>query len=186
MTLDPNEAAASLSEIASIEQRTREALIYTHSSAMLILWGVIVACGYVFSYRQPVHSDAGWIVATVVGVVGGFVLRRRRGETQRGRQIGQRLAYAQLVLIAYGFVLLVPLWPVIGNREMATFWPSLVMFGHVLAGLWLGRFFIYLGVGVTALILAGYFWAGAWYSLWLAAVVGGGLIAAGAWLRRLG
>ena len=51
----------------------------------------------------------------------------------------------------------------------------------MLAGLRLGRFFIYLGITVTALTVAGYLWSDDRYPLWLAAVVGGGL-----WLRRLG
>jgi hypothetical protein len=186
MTVDPKEAAASLSDIANVEQRTRETLVYARSSAILTLWGVLVAGAYVFSYLQPPHATTGWLIATVAGIVGGFVIRIRRGETTRGRTIGQLLAYAQLVLIGYGVLLLLPLWPIISYSQQATFWPTLVMFGHVLAGLWLGRFFIYLGVTVTALILGGYYWAGDWYPLWLAAVVGGGLVAAGLWLRRMG
>jgi hypothetical protein len=59
------------------------------------------------------------------------------------------------------------------------------MFCYVLAGLWLGSFFIAVGVSVTALTVIGYVWTGAWYPLWLAATVGGGLIVSGVWLRRL-
>lgn len=186
MTLDPNEAAASLSEIDSVEQRTREALVYERSSDMLIMWGALVGCGYVLTYLEPRYVNITWLVLTAVGVGGGLLIRRWRKETQRGRTLGQRLFYAQLALIAYGFVLMLLLWPAISYRQIGAFWPILVMFGHVLAGLWLGRFFIYLGLSVTALIVAGYFGAGDWYPLWMAAVVGGGLIAAGLWLRRLG
>jgi hypothetical protein len=187
MTVDPKEAAASLSDIHSVEQRTREALVYERSSDMLILWGVLVACGYLCAYLLPRYSDIAWLVLTAAGVGGGLLIRRWRKEAQRGhRTLGQRLFYAQLVLLAYGALLLLLLWPVITYRQIGAFWPILVMFGHVLAGLWLGRFFIYLGVAVTALIVAVYFWSGAWYPLWMAAVVGGGLIAAGLWLRRLG
>jgi hypothetical protein len=187
MTLDPKEAAASLSDIDSVEQRTREALVYERSSDMLILWGVVVACGYVLTYALPGYSNTAWLVLTAAGVGGGLLIRRWRKEAQRGHPtLGQRLFYAQLVLIAYGALLMLLLWPVITYRQIGAFWPVFVMFGHVLAGLWLGRFFIYLGITVTALVVAGYFWVGAWYPLWLAVVVGGGLIAAGLWLRRLG
>ena len=41
-----------------------------------------------------------------------------------------------------------------------------------------------LGLGLTALILAGYVWAGAAFPLWLAAVSGGGFILCGLWMRR--
>ena len=72
------------------------------------------------------------------------------------------------------------------HRQLGAFWPSLVMFCHVLMGLWLGAFYIVVGITATVLILAGYFWAGEWYPLWLAATVGGGLFASGLWLRRQG
>ncbi len=58
------------------------------------------------------------------------------------------------------------------------------MFVYALAGLWLGRAFTLIGVGLTALVLAGYFWAGEAFDLYLAAVNGGGLILCGLWMRR--
>jgi hypothetical protein len=60
------------------------------------------------------------------------------------------------------------------------------MLGIVLMGLWLGRFFIFLGLSVTTLTVIGYFWSGDWFPLWMALVSGGGLIAAGWWLRHQG
>ena len=41
-----------------------------------------------------------------------------------------------------------------------------------------------IGLGLTALILAGYLWSGAAFPLWLAAVSGGGFILCGLWMRR--
>ena len=54
-----------------------------------------------------------------------------------------------------------------------------------LAGLWFGRAFVAIGLGITALTLIGYFFvAGAAFLLWMAAVNGGGLILGGSWMRR--
>jgi hypothetical protein len=47
-----------------------------------------------------------------------------------------------------------------------------------------GRFFIILGAIVTALILAGYCWAGDYFFLWLAITCGGALIFSGAFIRK--
>jgi hypothetical protein len=98
-----------------------------------------------------------------------------------GRSLGRRLTYAQLVLIGHGLVLKLLLGPSLSYRRVRAFWPRLAILGHVLAGRWLGGFFIYLAITVTALTVAGYVWSDDRYPLWLAAVVGSGL-----WLRRLG
>jgi hypothetical protein len=66
------------------------------------------------------------------------------------------------------------------------FWPNVFMLGIVIAGLWLGRFFMLCGLSVTALSVVGYFFAGEWFDLWMAAANGGGLIACGLALRRMG
>lgn len=184
MTIDPHEAAASLSDIAKVEQRTRETLVYGHSGVQFMLWGVLVAAGYIHTYLDPVHADAGWIAVTVLGLGGSIALRRLRLQPSRDGRLGRLIGYAQFVLLGYGLALLWLLAPMT-HRQAAAFWPMLVMLGMVLAGLWQGRFFIYCGLTVSALVLAGYVWSGGFYTLWLALVVGGGLIAAGLWLRRM-
>lgn len=183
MTLDRDEAAASLSDIASVERRTREAVAYARSSTILILWGVLCVLGYVFQYFRPLEARPAWIAVAIAGFLGTFISGHWRRSRHRSA-IGQSLLYAQLALVGYGLILLVLLWPV-APRQLSAFWPTLIMLGFVLAGLWLGRFFILCGLAVTALTLAGYFWSGAWFPLWMAAVNGGGLLLGGLWLRRL-
>jgi hypothetical protein len=183
MTLDRDEAAASLSDIASVERRTRETVVYARSSSILILWGVLCFLGYVFQYFDPLDAHAAWIAAAVLGLVGTFVAGHWRRGPER-RSLAQPMFHAQLALIGYGFVLLALVWPIDG-RQLSAFWPTLIMLGFVLMGLWLGRFFILCGLTVTALTLVGYFWSGTWFPLWMAAVDGGGLLAGGLWLRRL-
>jgi len=64
------------------------------------------------------------------------------------------------------------------------FWPTLLLFGYALAGLWFGAAFSAIGLGLTALILMRYVWAGTAFALWLALVTGGGFILCGLWMRR--
>ncbi len=185
MTIDPKDAAASLSEVESVERRTHQAITYEHSSRQFVLWGVLVACGYLFTFFLPAHANIGWIVVTALGLSGSFALRVWGSRTHtRDSRLGQRIGYAQLALVGFGLILLWLLWPM-STRQESAFWPTLVMFCYVLAGLWLGTFFLATGLGVTALIVIGYVWTGDWYPLWLAAMVGGGLIVSGLWLRRL-
>ena len=186
MTIDPNDARASLSDIAAVERLTHQTLTYDHSSFQFMLWGALVACGYVWTFLQPQRAIIGWIAVTVAGVSGSFVLRRlRRNLSSRDSKLGERLGYGQLAVIGFGLVLVSLLSP-LGDRQAEAFWPTLVMFCYVLAGIWLGRFFIFTGLAVTALIVIGFVWIGPRYPLWLAISVGGGLIASGLWLRRMG
>lgn len=184
MTIDPREAAAALSDIDAVERRTREALIYANCGSTLMLWGMLCTLGYGFEYVAPDRARLAWLAIWLLGLGSTAVMTRRRPKTLLGAaRMGQRLIYAQLALIGYGILLMLLLWP-LAPRQIGAFWPMLIMLGHVLAGLWLGRFFVLLGLAITALILVGYFWSGAWFPLWMAAVVGGGLFASGWWLRR--
>lgn len=186
MTIDPNDARASLNDIAAVERLTYQAITYDHSSFQFMLWGALVVFGYAWTFLDPARATSGWIAVAVVGVSGSFALRRlRRSPSSRDSKLGERLGYGQLAVIGFGLVLVWLLAP-LSDRQLQAFWPTLVMFCHVLAGIWLGRFILLSGLTVTVLIVIGYVWAGPWYPLWLAVAVGGGLIASGLWLRRMG
>jgi hypothetical protein len=58
------------------------------------------------------------------------------------------------------------------------------MFGFVMFGLWVGRFFVWLGLLVTALILIGYRYSGDYFNLWMAITGGGALIVSGVFIRK--
>jgi uncharacterized membrane protein YjjP (DUF1212 family) len=58
------------------------------------------------------------------------------------------------------------------------------MLAYSVAGLWIGPAFLVIGVATTALTVIGYFYVGPWFDLYMAFVNGGGLVLAGAWMRR--
>lgn len=185
MTLEPDDAAHSLSEIAAVERRTRQTLAYGRSSAAIILWGVLLVFGYTFGFAFPDLERKAWFAVIAMGFAGCTFLGSRRS-SQAGRSPwDQPILFGQLVLYAYGWMFVTILWP-LAPRQLNAFWPNVFMLGFALAGLWLGRAFLLLGLSVTALTLVGYFWSGPWFGLWMAVVGGGGLIAGGLWLRRLG
>jgi hypothetical protein len=184
MTIDRVAAAASLNDVAAIERRTREALAYARGSVITTLWGVLSVIGYVFAYFRPEMARPTWLALFAAGFAATVLIVRRRARVTTGSTIGEQMIRSQLALFSYGFVLLLMLWP-LDARQVAAFWPTLIMLGIVLMGIWLGRFFIVLGLSVTALTVIGYFGSGDWFPLWMAAANGGGLIAAGWWLRRV-
>jgi hypothetical protein len=66
------------------------------------------------------------------------------------------------------------------------FQPSLFLFGFILAGIWMGRFFIILGLVGIALLIVGTLMPEPWWRPWAAVSQSGILIVAGIWLHRVG
>jgi hypothetical protein len=191
MTIDPDTAAASLLDIADTERRARESVFYSVSSSILILWGVLVASVQLFLYFQPQLDRSSWRFVAIwgafyiAGMSGTYAILRTRARPRALSPLAWRLLGAMVILIAYGVLWTALLGPA-GAKWFGVFWPTLFMFGFVLAGLWVGRFFVACGLVVTALVVAGYLWLEPWYPLWLAVVEGGALIVSGLWMRRIG
>lgn len=181
MSMDAQAAAAALDDIAALRAATRRSLGYRLASAKLILWGVIVAGANVLAYVFPEKPGRIWIVMTAVGLVASTILGRRLFRAGYGS--AWRFFAGFLLFLAFGLFWSVGLGHFTG-REMDAFWPTLIMFGYCLAGLWLGRVFIILGLSVSALVAVGYVALGPTYPLYLAVVNGGGLIACGLWMRQ--
>jgi hypothetical protein len=113
-----------------------------------------------------------------------IIALRRRGRPREERNF--RLVWAMAALAAYGAVWSYLLGPVVPGRLMYAFQPTLFLLGIFLAGLWVGRFFVILGVVGIALIAIGYVQSEPWLRLWMAAVESGTLIVGGIWLGRSG
>jgi hypothetical protein len=179
VAIDREHAAAALRDIAEADRRTFQAVFYARSSTLLMLWGVITACGYCFAFMQPHRAGLGWLMLDGTGVVATAAMLGRRD------RLSTQILLAFLAMIVFGVLVVTVLGP-LGERRLNAFWPLLFMLGYVLAGIWVGRFFILCGASVAALTLAGFFWSGPWFALWMAAVNGGALLLGGWWLRRRG
>jgi hypothetical protein len=184
--VDPVSARSALDHIAQVEARTARAAIYGASSAVLILWGVVVALAYFSNQIWPAMAGPVWAGAWAAGFAGtaliGWRWKRRSSDEHR---TAMRLIWAQMVLILFGFLVLW-LLPPSSPRQVAVVFPLPFMMGYVIAGFWLGRFFIGCGILVSILTVIGYHYSGPWLSLWMAAANGGALIAGGLYLRKAG
>ena len=180
MTLDADEASAALADIESIARRVKQSSIYRASSLTLIGWGVIVAIGNLAEPLAGRWAGGVWIALNLLGAAMTIFLL---GRARQGGVPPIRALAAYAMFFAFGIA-----WSMVlgkmGPREQDAFWPTLYMFGYAFAGLFFGRAFTVLGIGLTALILAGYEWVGAGYGLYLAVVDGGGLMLCGYWMRR--
>ena len=186
MTIDPREAATSLQDIATIEQRTRAAVFYAGSSAIFIMWGVLVAAGHALSAFYSRSAGMIWLVISAAGCAGtvAIVASRLRARPRDARD--WRLCWAIVALAIFGAAWSHLLGPVVPRPMIHGFQPSLFLLGFILAGIWMGRFFIILGFVGIALLIAGTLMPEPWWRPWMAVSQSGILIVAGIWLHRVG
>jgi hypothetical protein len=182
MTLTSSQAQASLDDIERIVRRVKQSSIYRNASLLLMLWGAIVMVGYVGCEVAPRYAATVWLICQAGGLLVTIALSARFARDEEYR-VDARIVGA--VLLFFGFGLL---WSqVFGHfspRGLNAFWATLFMFGYAVAGIWLGRAFVILGLTVTALTVVGYLWVGPWFNLYMAVVDGGGLVLCGLWMRR--
>jgi hypothetical protein len=186
VTIDPNEAAASLQDIAAVERRTREAVFYAGSSAIFIMWGLLVACGYVVAGVYPQSGRLAWLILSAVGCAATALIVGLRMRARPREAHDWRIVLAMLALTAFAAVWSYLLSPIVPRPMMYAFQPSLFLLGVILFGLWLGRFFIVLGLVGIAFIIIGYLQEEPLLRLWMGAAQSGTLILGGVWLRRSG
>jgi FtsH-binding integral membrane protein len=180
--IDSKQASEALNEIDAIVRRVRQSRIYNLASLTMIMWGVLVAAGYVATYLSPRTGGIVWIAIYAAGIAGSFVISRVDHARDGVRTFDARMLAAFALFVAFGIFC-----SVLGHftpRQLGTFWPIYFMLVYTIAGLWVGVAFVAIGLGITALTLIGYFFLGDAFDLWMAFIDGGGLILGGLWMRR--
>ena len=85
MNIGPTEAAAALVDIESIARKVKQSSWYRLSSTVIMLWGFLVALGYVAAHFAPHALAVIWLTINGVGIVvtAGLKLHmaRTRGQT---------------------------------------------------------------------------------------------------------
>jgi hypothetical protein len=182
MTISAEDAGAMLAEIDLIKRRVQQSSIYRASSMIVMGWGAIVFVGNLAAIAAGRWTGAVWIALDVLGALGTIIVLSRSRKSERLRA---NFLAAFALFVGFGLV-----WSLIigqfGARELDVFWPTLFLFGYALAGLMFGGAFTAIGVGLSALIVAGYLSIdGVAFNVFLAIVNGGGLILCGLWMRRV-
>jgi hypothetical protein len=182
MTISAEDAGAMLAEIDLIKRRVQQSSIYRASSMIVMGWGAITIVGNLAALVAGRWTGAVWIALDFIGALGTIVIVSR---TRKNERLGASFLAAFALFVGFGLV-----WSLLighfGPRELDVFWPTLFLFGYALAGLMFGRAFTAIGVGLSALILAGYLSIeGLAFNVFLAMVNGGGLILCGLWMRRV-
>ena len=181
MTIRSDEAAATLADIESVVGRVKQSRIYRNAALVIILWGVVDLVRDLLLAVGPRWFGPRWFLVDLFGVAGTIVLLRRGGGPVS--RFPLRILAAFALFYGFGWI-----WSNVigqfGPREQMAFWPTLFLFGYALAGLGFGAAFSAIGLGLAALIVAGYLWSGDAFLLWQALVTGVGFVLCGLWMRR--
>ena len=181
MTIGSDEAARMLADVDSVVAKVKQSRIYRSAALIIMLWGAINLARDGLIALAPEWFGPRWFLVDAIGIAGTIAILSR-GATVGARPPMRTLA-AFLLFYAFGWV-----WANLigdfGPRQQMAFWPTLFLFGYAVAGLWFGPAFTAIGLGLTALIVAAYFWSGAAFSLSMAVITGGGFILCGLWMRR--
>jgi hypothetical protein len=180
--IDSQQASAALADIDDMVRRVQQSRIYELASQLMVMWGVLVFAGYLVTYFVPRHAVTGWIAVYVVGIGGWGAISAINRPKSGVRSFDLKFLYALAMIIIFGVFLCI--FAHFGPRQLSTFWPIYFMLFYSIAGLWFGYAFIVIGLAVSALTVAGYFYAGDAFDLWMAFANGGGLILGGLWMRR--
>jgi hypothetical protein len=181
MQITPEEAQQSLDEIERVIARTRKTIANRGTDLMLILWGVIWVLGYGLTQFFPLQAGLFWMPLVVIGSVGSWTIGVRKAAVKGS--IGWRIGVFWFTLFAYAGLWLFLLAP-FNETRIGAFMATVPMFAYVVGGLWFGRFFVFLGLGVTAATILGVVAGGNYFNLWMAVAGGGALIWSGIYINR--
>lgn len=190
------DALAALDEVQRVIDLTRKTIAQGCAAPLLILWGCIWAIGYGGSEFSPAAAPQIWLVLGIVGGLASWGLGWRYRSPTRGPN-DRRIGLFWLILFVFAAIWMWLLGlsqlphggegspgGIAAARKFGAYWATIPMFAYMVGGLWLGRFFIWLGAIVTGLTLLGYFFLGTHFSIWMAVTGGGALVLSGIFIRR--
>jgi len=149
---------------------------------LFFMWGAIWLVANLATQFYPNTAGLAWLVLDAIGVTATIFVLSRAHSRVAGPWF-RRVMMFWLSLFVYAALWLFLMAP-LTDRQFGTFLSTIAAFGFVAMGLWLpNRLFIWFGLFITAVMMAGYLWAGPWLWLWTAVAGGGAFIVAGIFIR---
>lgn len=171
------DATAALASVDDARRRAGELRGYAQAGGTLVLWGMVwLVCNLLSQFFR--WGPLSWPFGILIGVIGS-VVQGRRHPTGNDWRIGLT------VLAVSNFLALLTV--IAGVHDPATMNAAIsltVAAVYVVAGVWAGARFAYVGLALAALVAIGWFGDPRHLYLWLGLGGGGALILSGWWLRR--
>jgi hypothetical protein len=182
MPLTQDEAAAALGEIERTDSQTAELQVYEGAAPFFMVWGAVWVFGYTMTHFVPEYRNVFWVSGIALGAVLSIVLGQRLGTKGHGFSAWR---YAAISAGIAGFFALASMVLKLNLREVDAFVPLLFAGIYLAVGVFAGTRFAVCGAILAIATAVGFFNAGEFFGLWMAAAGGGVLLLTGFWLRRV-
>jgi hypothetical protein len=186
MDISPNEAEEALAAIQTMTQRTRRTIANSGAYIFLIITGSIWLVGFLATqFLSGEIVPYIWIGMSLIGSALAVLLGSRVGKRVRGPSTAtyaKRIGIFWLLLVLYGIAVIAVARPTDG-KQMTMIIVLFVMLGQMAMGLLFSFASVWWTLPITALALLGYFLLPDFFYLWMAILVGGGMIALGVYIR---
>ena len=186
MNVSPNEAEEALAAIQQTTRKARHSFASSGAYIFLLLTGVIWLVGFLAT--QFLSGDVVayvWVVMSLLGGAIAVVLGTRLGNRVRGPSTATyeaRVGVFWALLVLYGVAVIAIARPTDG-KQMTMLIILFIMIGQMAMGLVFGFSSTWWALPITALALAGYVLLPAYFYLWMAVLVGGGMIGLALYIR---
>lgn len=186
MNISPNEAEEALAVIQRTMQKTRHTFTSSGAYIFLILTGTIWLVGFLSNQFLSGEIVAYiWIGMSLLGSALSILLGTRMSRQVRGSSTtayGKRIGIFWLFLALYAIAAIAIARPTDG-KQLTMLIILFVMVGQLAMGLLLSFSSTWWALPITALALVGYFLLPGIFYLWMAILVGGGMIALALYIR---
>lgn len=207
MNIGPEEAKEMLQGVDEVTSRTKKMVAYGGGDIIFIIWGIVWFLGGLGTHFMPTltagHPQQNALIGILTGslwtvlVVSGMLLSYRVGKTAAPTRSPWGKSIGSMWFLLYLFVniwigLLMPFIRIEGQEQSHLFWThmgaiaaTVPLFAYVVFGLFFDRYMVWVGLGMTALMMLGVYAFEPHFYLWMAFVGGGGLAGTGLMVRKL-
>jgi len=186
MNVSPNEAEEDLRAIQRMTQKTRRSIASSGAYIFLMVTGIIWLVGFLATQFLSGNIVAYiWIGMSLLGSALSIPLGKRMGKRVRSPAVSastKRAITFWLLLVCYGMATIAIARPTDG-KQVTMLIILFIMIGQLSMGLLVSFASVWWALPITALALTGYFLLPGYFYLWMGVLVGGGMIALGAYIR---
>ncbi len=186
MNVSPDEAEEALAAVENTMRRTRHSFASSGAYVFLLITGMVWLVGFLANQFLSGEIVAYiWVGTSVVGSAVAAVLGTRMGRRVRGPSTGvygRRVVVFWLLLVLYAIAAIAVARPADG-KQLTMLIILFIMVGQQAMGLVFGLSSAWWALPITALALVGYFLLPGIFYLWMAVLVGGGMIALALYIR---
>jgi hypothetical protein len=189
MNISNEEAQAALDAVKETQKRLQRAISEEYAG-LIMLWGVIWTLGSLsLHFLGGPRGGLVFGILDVVGIAATICIVHRSNKQGAIRGPQTRVLYWHIWGMWIALALYGTLWGLVlkpnHNNQLSFYLCTLAMFGYVIMGLWtLSNFLVWLGLGTTAVVVAGYYLVPDFFQLWMAVLGGGTLCATGLYIRK--